>query len=635
MSDKPASLFLSYARTDRKRALPLIQALEQAGLQVWWDGLIEGGDNFLPTTEAALEGADAVVVLWSKASIDSHWVRDEATRGRDRKCLVPLSIDGSQPPLGFRQFQVIDFSKWRGKSAGEEFQRLLHAIESLAGRAVPPLPQPPLVSRRALVGGGAMLLAGGGGLAAWLTGLIGGKAAPGNSVAVLPFRNLSDDPEQDYFAQGISEQIRSTLSRNARLRVLAPTSIASVARDGLDDLSAVARKLDVAFLLGGSVRRSGDQLRIAATLTDGKTGFAGWNEEFDNRLEDVFSVQDRIADAVAGVMAAQTAGGARSASTGLGGTSSVKAYDAYLRGNAFYNLRSGEGAYRSALAQYDDALRRDSAFAAAHAARARVIVVITNTYGKASEFKAAYGDALASARKAVELAPELAEAQITLGYVLVQGMLDLRGASAPYEKARKLGTGDARTMSLYSAYAVQMGRKAPAQEAIDRALALDPLNPGTQRIACFVAYCARDYPRAIEHGRKALALSSAIDHVHAYLGDCLLQQGEYAAARKHYNLEGGDLFRLTGLAIVERRLGDAVAADAALRELISQFGDASSYQQAQVQTQWGRLDEAMSRLRFAREIGDVGLALAGTDPLLDPLRERPDFSRLLSELGFG
>ena len=105
-----ASVFVSYSRGDQKRAMPVIAGLEKAGFRVWWDGLLEGGDTFLPTTEAALEGADAVVVIWSKTSVASHWVRDEATVGRDRRRLVPLSLDGSEAPLGFRQFQLIDIA---------------------------------------------------------------------------------------------------------------------------------------------------------------------------------------------------------------------------------------------------------------------------------------------------------------------------------------------------------------------------------------------------------------------------------------------------------------------------------------------------------------------------------------------
>ncbi len=116
------TVFLSYSHEDRKRALPIIHILEQAGFAVWWDGLLEGGERFSHRTEAALEGAKAVVVLWSKASTASHWVHDEATRGRDRRCLVPISLDGSEAPLGFRQFQVLDAKPAKVKAGSAEMQ---------------------------------------------------------------------------------------------------------------------------------------------------------------------------------------------------------------------------------------------------------------------------------------------------------------------------------------------------------------------------------------------------------------------------------------------------------------------------------------------------------------------------------
>jgi TolB-like protein len=584
------------------------------------------------------ENADAVVVLWSKISVESNWVRDEAQRGRDRQCLVPLTIDGTMPPLGFRQFQVIDISKWRGKTSAPEFERVIRAVLGFAGREpsgpIPATPAP-LLSRRVLIGGGAALLAGSAALTAWKTGLLSSAGSPGNSVAVLPYRNLSGVPGQDYFAEGISEQIRQTLSRNAKLLVLAPTSIAAVAKDGIADLTAIAQKLDVALVLSGSVRQSQNNLRISAILTDGKTGTPLWDLKFNKLLDDVFAVQDEIAEAVAGALAAQTTSSGKKITKGIGSTSSVKAYDAFLRGNAYYALRTGEAAYRSALAQYDIAIAEDSNFAAAYAARAKVLVVITSSFAKASEFKAAYGDALASARKAVALAPDFAKAHSALGYVLIQGRLDLRGARGPLEQARKLGAGDAEVLSLFSALAAELGRKADAERAVGDALKLDPLNPGAHRLAAFVAYCARDWRLADQRNRRALELNPRIDQVHAYLGDLLCQQSKFAEARKEYQAEPIELYRLTGLAITAHRLGDQAEAKATTDKLVAVFGDAGSYQQAQVSAQAGQVDLAIARLLKAREVGDAGLALAYTDPMLDPLRNRPEFSRLLSDLGFG
>src|SRR6476661_3937775 len=156
-SVKSATLFLSYARADEPFARRLAAALEHSGYTVWWDALIEGGAAFGRSIAAALEKADAVLVLWSKTSVDSDWVKDEAAQGRERHRLIPLSLDGTKPPLGFRQYQVIDLSHWHGRRTGPQFEAIERAIGSALGQA--PLAgarSRAAVSRRGLlVGGGA------------------------------------------------------------------------------------------------------------------------------------------------------------------------------------------------------------------------------------------------------------------------------------------------------------------------------------------------------------------------------------------------------------------------------------------------------------------------------------------------
>ena len=140
----PVNVFLSYSREDRSQAEAVIRALEARGCAVWWDGLLVGGLAFAKSTEQALENASAVLVLWSKISVESHWVRDEATRGRDRGCLVPATLDGTMPPLGFRQYQVIDLTRWRGKNDAPEMDAIHYAIRAVSGSAsgAPPSPAP-------------------------------------------------------------------------------------------------------------------------------------------------------------------------------------------------------------------------------------------------------------------------------------------------------------------------------------------------------------------------------------------------------------------------------------------------------------------------------------------------------------
>ena len=636
--DGAPAVFLSYSRADQARARPVIDALITSGFTVWWDGMLRGGENFLPTTEAALEQARAVVVLWSKTSVDSHWVRDEAQRGRERGCLVPLAIDGSQAPLGFRQFQLIDVSRWRGRADAPEFQPVLDAVAALVGRAPDrPVGRNAMIDRRALIGGGALLVAAGTGLAVWRSGWLSGPATPDDSIAVRPLQNLSEDPGQDYFSEGLTDEIRLALSRNARLRVLAQTSTNSV-RDSKLGPSEIAQKLGVAYLLGGSVRRSGEALRITAELTDGRSGTNLWADVFDRKLADIFALQSEIAGKVAGAMSAQAADGdARSKladAAKVGGTRIGAAYDAFLRGQAYYALRSGEAAYRAALTQYSAAIAADPRFARAHAARALVLLILTSSYAKAGELRTQYDDVIVSARRAVELAPGLAMAQAILGYSLVQARFDLSGARRPFELANRLGQGDATVLTLYAGYQTQMGRAADALTAIKRAASLDPLNAGVHRGVGWVQYFGRDFESAIDACQQSIAINADVDDAHGITGDSLYQQGKFAEALAAYQKEPGALLGLTGLAVASQRMGDVAAAREAQAKLQTALGAAATYQQAQIAAQWGDAHLAMDLLQQARAIGDSGMTLLAVDPMFDPLRKRPDFIHLLKGLGF-
>jgi TolB-like protein len=631
----PAKIFLSYTRADRKRALAVIALLEGAGYEVWWDGLLEGGENYLPITAGALEQADLVVVLWSRIAVDSNWVRDEAGHGRDHSRLVPVSIDGAEPPLGFRQIQVIDLNKWHGNAGDAKAQALLRAVAAQAGRTAPaPAARASLLSRRAVLASGGAALVAAAGIAAWRLDLFGGAASIDNSVAVLSFRNLSGSADEDYLAEGLAEELRAALARNPALKVLAQASTAAASKGELEP-GEIARKLQVRYLLGGSVRREGKQLRIAANLTDAATGFTSWSEQFDRELSDVFALQEDIAGQIAAAMAAQASPG--SASSGSAnrvagsGTASAAALDAYLRGNAFYQLRSGESSLRAALGQYALAVAADPGFAQAHAARARIVLWLAQAYGRASELPAAFADAIAGARRAVELAPGLAICQVTLGYVLIGARLDFTAARAPFAKARELGWGDAWVMLLYASWCAQTGRSGEAVKAMARALELDPLNPGAYRVQAYVSNFAHDWTGAEAACRRALELNPQISSVQAYLGDALLQQGQLAEARAAYDAETVELFRLTGLAIADHKLGNGAAAQASYDKLVTTI-DGSVYQQAQILAQWGQADKALERLAFARKIGDSGLVHLKVDPLLDPLRARDEFNQLLAAL---
>jgi TolB-like protein/Flp pilus assembly protein TadD len=628
------TVFLSYAHDDRAKAQRLAVALEQLGYIVWWDALIEGGTLYTKSINEALDTADVVIVLWSERSVESNWVRDEAAQGRDRRRLVPLSLDGSEPPLGFRQFQVIDLSGWRGRSDAPQLDSIRRAIASAIGREPPPprAAAPVITRRRAMAAGigATAALAGGGGLVAWGSGLLAPGEAAAASIAVLPFKNLSGDPGQAYLSDGMTEEVRSALARNARLMVLAGTSSNTV-RDQPGDAVSIARKLGVAYLLEGSVQRAGEMVRIATNLTNGRTGFSEWSQRVDRRLDDIFALESEIAHTVSNALSVRMA----TDDPAPGGTRNVKAYEAYSRGRALFNLAKDEATDRQARANYEVAISADPNFALAHAGLSRVLAGIAAGYAQASELKPLYAAAIAEARRAIELAPTLADGHLALGYALFAGNLDVRGARPSYEKAYQFGHGDADVVLLYALYSVRARRFAQARAAIDRALALDPLNPRTHRAAGTVAYASRRYADAVSQCRRALELNPAMSNVHALMGDALMELGRLGEARAAYTAEPHAMFRLRGLAVLEHRLGNRAAAERALAELVSEVGDAAMYQQAEVMAQWGRADEALARLDRARAIGDSGLSLVATDPLFDPLSRDPRFTRFVKDIGFG
>ena len=635
-ADQP-TIFLSYAHADAKRAQQLASALTARGYTVWWDNLIEGGAQFAKSIRAALEAADAVVVLWSKSSIESDWVADEAAQGRDRKRLVPLSLDGSQPPLGFRQYQTIDLASWRGKGNAVQVDSIDRAIERAIG-ASPGTPRPQSlahssnVDRRQsfkLAAGAVAVAAAGGGIYAYRDRLFG-PAASDRTIAVLPFKNLSGDQAQAYLSDGLTEEIRNALSRNAGLQVLASTS-SNTARDHTDGATAIAARLGVANLLEGSVQRAGEMVRVAIDLTDGKTGFSIWSKRIDAKLTDIFAFQSDVARTVSNALSVRMA----TQDPSPGGTRNVAAYEDYLRGKALYYQVKDEATDREAKASFENAIAADPNFALAHAGLSRVLSSIASAYAPANEIKPTYAAAIAEGRAAVQLAPALAEGQLALGYALFAGRLDVKGARAAYDAAYRHGRGNADILLLYALYTVRAGRPKEASAAIERAVALDPLNARTHRAAGIIGFTVRDYAGAAGHFRGALKINPAMTNANAFLGLSMIQAGHPEGARAAILREPSTMFRLTALAILEAREGHLPAARKAYDQLVGEVGDSALYQQAEVMAQLNQPDLAFALLERARQVGDSGLTAIASDPLLDPIARDPRFAPFVRSIGMG
>lgn len=623
-----ATLFLSYARPDRARAERLITALEKHGYELWWDARLEGGSAFADSISDALKKADAVLVLWSGNSIASDWVRDEASVGRDRKRLVPLSLDGVEPPLGFRQYHAIDVSQWHGRSDCPETRAIDRAVELiLRGQPLPDRPATERVSRRTLLiaGSGVGALAvGGGATFAWRQGWLGGSEVD-NSIAVLPFKNLGGDPAQAYLSDGITEEIRSALKRIPALRVLASTSSGLAAEDG-GGAKTIARKLGVAFLLEGSVQRAGDMLRIAADLTDGHTGFSKWSNQLDRPMADIFAVQREIAQTVASAMAAQIA----TADPEVGGTDNVAAYENYLRGREKYFNSSGEADDRAALALFDLAVAADPKFAKAHALRSRNLMWLGATLDSPAEAKSFTNQGIKAAQHAVELAPRLAEAQLAVGNALAL-RLDIRGAIPFLERAVTLAPGDAEILRTYALNVTYLGEMNAAREAATKAVSLDPLNHRTHRTLGDIEYFSNRYRAAIGHLEKAVSLNPSAGISHFRLACCHLLLGEVEQALKAAEKETTDYLRQVALAVIRRKLGDEAGAQKEFQALVK-TGDSVTYQQAEVLAQWGQKDAAIQTLQHAVKVRDAGLLSALNDPLLVPLHGDPRYTAVLKQM---
>jgi TolB-like protein len=453
-------------------------------------------------------------------------------------------------------------------------------------------------------------------------------------VAVLPFSNLSGDSESNYFSDGLSAEVRSQLASESLLAVAAQTSSAKFAK-AQQDAGTISRALKVAYLLEGTVRRDDRQVRVSVELIEGSSGLSRWAQSFTSELSSAFAVQEQIAAAVVTELTRQMAAhGATGNNKELGGTNSFAAYDAYLRGLDQFALESGRDSDDLALKSFRAAVAEDGQFALAQAALARTLVVFGNQYDQGAARKARYDEAIATARKAVQLSPNLAAAQATLGFALVDGRLDAKGARQPYRLSYELARGDADILSRFGNFEARCGRFDSARPAVRRAAELDPLNARAFRQLGQVEYLGRSYAAVAEPIMQALKLNPEMSNAWATLGFAKLMQGDLGAAASAFSKEKSTLFRLPGLAVVAIKQGKDDQAAQFLSELNASDGDNSLYQRAQIMAQWGRKDQALSLLESGYAALDAGLIQMRTDPLLDPLRQESRFIRLVETIGF-
>jgi len=540
-------VFISYARSDEPLASLIADGLREGGFQVWRDDELPAHRPYAEVIEERVNGAKAVVVLWSAEAAKSHWVRAEADTARAALTLVQASLDGSMPPMPFNQIQCADLKSWDGQRTAPGWRKLLASVTELAGSG-PSTEVSPRVSSRSV------------------------------SICVLPFQNMSGDSEQEYFSDGISEDITTDLSKISALEVIARNTAFTFKGQSVN-VSEVAKKLGVTHVLEGSVRKAGNQVRITAQLIDGRTGGHVWADRFDRDLTDIFSIQDEISKAIVAALKLKLMPQEKKAIEQRG-TQSAEAYNLYLMARQYWltgnigDLRREERVMRicsraieldpyygrawALLGMAQSNLRYafrcnvDDGYAAAHSALTVDPTIAEAHLPKVRRFeeRRLYAEADAEMEAALSLDPEswevnkeaarvamrqrrFAEAAkylekavslmesdvhawarlVTLHHALGNHAAKKVAAEATIANAEQLLAHDPSNGSVMSfgagSYAA-LGQEDRAREWMDRALLVDPDNLGMRyNFACALSAFLGDKEGALRHLERSLATAGA------------------------------------------------------------------------------------------------------------------------------
>lgn len=628
-----SDVFVSYKAEDRRRIKPLVEALHAEGLSIWWDEQIGGGAAWRHTIESELNAAKCVIVIWSKRSIgpEGAFVHDEATRAQQRHVYVPVLIDRVHLPLGFGETQALPLIGWRGNKQDPKYQAVLAAVlRNVGGKRRPAeAAVPRTVDRRAVLAGGGVAAIAVAGIGGWAL-FKPSAASAARSIAVLPFANLSGDPSQAYFADGVAEEIRSALARLGGLIVIGRTSSEAVRND---DAPTAAKKLGVASILTGSVRQSPSTIRISAELVDGRTGADRWSQDYDRSHGDTIKIQSDIAEKVASALSAALGAAARAAIS-LGGTANAAAQDLYLKAKAKFAADDSEKSLRDVIGLLNSATALDPKFARAYAEKAQAMNNYAGFFTKRVGYGSAFDQAAAEARQAIALAPNLPAGHMAAAGILL-AQLDIRGAAAEYANGHSLAGGDVADLLAYGRFLSFIGRSDEALTLERQAEARDPLNPQVYGRQAYALLTLDRFDDAVTAFRRSLALAPNQIVSRATLGGVLYMTGkDNEALVELRRLPPDNLFRLVGEALIAAKRGNREASDAAIQRAKEIYGEAAAFQYAQIYAQRGEKDRAFAYLDSAWSVRDPGLAGVKTDPWLQPLRSDPRFAALLQRMNF-
>jgi adenylate cyclase len=462
-----ADVFVSYARADKARVAPLVAAIEARGWTVWWDPEITPGQEFDDQIDAEIDAAKAVLVIWTPTSVASRWVRGEAREAAERGILVPVRFEQARLPMDVRAIHTTDLDEWRENPAHPAVQECLRALEAMIAR-----------SRNANTTN------------ATAPEQPAKKNESKYSICVLPFANMSGDAEQEYFSDGMTEDITTDLSKVSALTVTASNLAFRYKGQHVDILEA-ARALKVTHVLEGSVRKAGERVRINAQLIDGASGNHVWAERYDRDASDIFAIQDEISHAIVKALKVRLLPEEKKAIERRG-TDSVEAHDLYLMARQIYvtGPDRDERASQAMIRLCDRATEIDPQYAQAWA-------MVAMAYRSLRELGVGSENGTAAVERALAIDPDLAEAHAVKASILLA---------------------NSDTDAAASEVAV--------------ALKLDPESYEANRTAGRLSYQLHQYADAVRYFEKAANLMEADLHAAAFLVSCYTALGDTVAVRR-------------------------------------------------------------------------------------------------------
>ena len=446
------------------------------------------------------------------------------------------------------------------------------------------------------------------------------------SIAVLPLLNESGDPKDEYFSDGLSEELIAALAQIRELKVIGRSSSFRF-KERKEEPKTIGEKLGVATLLEGTVRKQGDRVRIVAELVNAADGIELWSRTFDRELKDIFAVQQEIAAAVASSLKLTLLGSEeRRPSTS---PKSTEAHNAYLQGHYYFHRRNLED-YRKAVGYFDQAIGLDPDYALAYAERSEAWTLIGDLVG---EGKTDWAKARSDAEKAVAVAPALAEAHAALGWVRFFTEWKFAEGLSELNRAKELAPANPTANDLLARVMVYVGKPDEAEKQGRQAVELDPLATSPRNNLARILWYQGKLDEADAVARKGAELQPNSASSRRWQVLVAIRRGDTETALREAQAEPDESYRRFELAVAQYARGDRKAADAALADLIAN-NRGVDYQIAQVYAVRGETDKAFEWLQISFDHHDTGMLALLVDPLLNGLRDDPRFKALVAKMNF-